>query len=219
MISHLENSFDRAEKGLSKLDDYILNMEGMSGVKTRHFYNNVVDFPNKIEKLPNFDVRCLEIGTWKGSSTCSLLCGNRVDITSIDNSSQFGNVKEEFAENTRKYLELGQNQLRHYIEDCWKLQPYEELGKFNVYLYDGGHTQEDHYKSLTHFYPCLDDKFIFIVDDWNWQQVRDGTFKAISELNLMILWEKQIFTSTDNSTVMDKDGYWNGIWVAYLMKS
>jgi len=209
MIEHLQSSFDRAEKGLSKLDDYILNMEGMSGIKTRNFYNNVVDFP---------DARLLEIGSWKGSSTCSFICGNKIDITSIDNFSQFGNVREEFTENILKYLVLGKSQNRHFIEDCWKLDA-TGLGKFNVYMYDGGHTQEDHYKSLKHFYHCLDDKFIFIVDDWNWQQVREGTFQAIFELNLMILWEKQIFTSNDNSTVMDKDGYWNGLWVAYLMKS
>lgn len=32
-------------------------MDGMSGIKTRHFYNNLLNY---------YDARYLEIGTWKG---------------------------------------------------------------------------------------------------------------------------------------------------------
>ena len=53
-------------------------------------------------------------------------------------------------------------------------------------MYDGAHTYKDHYKSLVNFYEIFDDEFIFIVDDWNWIQVRDGTYDAIEKLKLNI---------------------------------
>src|SRR6476620_5399994 len=207
MIKHLKNSFDKAEKGLSKLDDYILTMEGMSGIKTRHFYNNVVDFP---------DSRYLEVGVYKGSSFCSAIFGNNIKATAIDNWSQFGDAKEEFHKNLEKCR--GNNYDITVIEhDCFDVVP--AYHKFNVYMYDGGHSQEDHYKSLTHFYPCLEDQFIFIVDDWNWSQVRFGVLKAIVDLKLDIIWQNSIFTSQNDETKEDKEGYWNGITCILLKKS
>ena len=38
----IETAFENAEKNISKITDYIINMDGMSGKKTRHFYNNLL---------------------------------------------------------------------------------------------------------------------------------------------------------------------------------
>lgn len=93
---------------------------------------------------------------------------------------------------------------------------FSTLSKFNIYMYDGEHSSESHYKALSHYYNCLDDIFIFIVDDWNWQDVRDGTLNSIQKLNLKILYEKEIRLSLDNSTTMEP--WWNGIYVTILQK-
>ena len=85
--SHVEIAFENAEKGISKITEEIIEMEGMSGIKTRHFYNNL---------LNRADARYLEIGTWKGSSVCSAMCGNQAKVVCIDNWSQFGGPKGEF---------------------------------------------------------------------------------------------------------------------------
>jgi len=85
-------------------------------------------------------------------------------------------------------------------------------------MYDGNHSLESHYKALIHFYNCLDDIFIFIVDDWNWSDVRDGTIQSIHKLNLTILFEKEIRLTMDNSTTHLFDGWSNGIYVAILQK-
>jgi hypothetical protein len=50
-------------------------------------------------------------------------------------------------------------------------------------MYDGNHTNYSRYKALLHYYNCLDDVFIFIVDDWYWKDVRDITFNSIKKLN------------------------------------
>lgn len=64
-------AFENAENKISKITEEIIKMEGMSGTKTRHFYNNL---------LNTEDARYLEIGSWKGSSVCSAMCGNKAKV-------------------------------------------------------------------------------------------------------------------------------------------
>jgi asparagine synthetase A len=89
-------------------------------------------------------------------------------------------------------------------------------------MYDGNHSEESHYKALNHYYKCLDDIFIFIVDDWNWEKVRNGTFNSIKNLNLQILYQKEIRLTNDNSITPEpflSQTWWNGIYVAILKKN
>jgi hypothetical protein len=202
----VETAFQNAENGISKITNDIIDMDGMSGTKTRHFYNNLLNFD---------DARYLEIGTWKGSSVCSAMCGNKAKVICIDNWSEFGGPKSEFLKNFEKFK--GENQASFIEKDCYQVD-ISTLPKFNIYMYDGNHTHESHYTALLHYYNCLDDVFIFIVDDWNWTDVRDGTMNSIKKLNLKVLYEKEIRLSTDNSTTHGKDTWWNGIYVAILQK-
>ena len=93
--AHVERAFENAEKGESKITQEIIDMEGMSGIKTRHFYNNL---------LNRDDARYLEIGTWKGSSICSAMCGNKAKAVCIDNWSQFGGPKTEFIQDRKSVV-------------------------------------------------------------------------------------------------------------------
>lgn len=205
----IETAFQNAENNISKITNDIINMEGMSGIKTRHFYNNL---------LNTEDARYLEIGTWKGSSVCSAMCGNKAKVTCIDNWSEFGGPKSEFLVNFEKFK--GENDAVFIESDCYKVD-VSLLSKFNIYLYDGNHTNESHYKALLHFYECLDDVFIFIVDDWNWKGVRDGTAESIKKLNLKVLYEKEVRLTRDDSHTpqpLASRTWWNGIYIAILQK-
>ena len=208
---HIEAAFERAEKGDSKITDRILNMEGMSGRKTRHFYNNLLD---------KSDARYLEIGTWKGSSTCSAMCGNNATVVCIDNWSEFGGPKDEFLSNFNAYK--GLNNARFIEQDCYKVD-ITQLPKFNMYMFDGNNTKDSHYKALVHYYNCLDDMFVFIVDDWNWKDVRDGTYDSFKQLQLTVLYEREIKTTDDDTHPTwgsEKQQQWhNGIYVAILQKT
>jgi hypothetical protein len=209
MESLIETAFQNAEKGISNITPHIINMDGMSGTKTRHFYNNL---------LHTEDARYLEIGTWKGSSVCSAMYNNNAKVVCIDNWSEFGGPKEEFLSNFEKCK--GNNDARFIESDCFKVD-VAQLPKFNIYMYDGNHTNESHYRALLHYYNCLDDIFIFIVDDWNWKDVRDGTYDSIKKLELKVVYEKEIRLTWDNShTPIEeaKSTWWNGIYVAILQK-
>ena len=207
--AHVDNAFENAENNISKITQDIINIDGMSGNKTRHFYNNLLTME---------DSRYLEIGTWKGSSVCSAMYNNKAKVICIDNWSEFGCPKEEFLINFNNYK--GDNEASFIEQDCFTID-VALLPKFNIYMYDGNHTNESHYKALSHFYNCLDDIFIYIVDDWNCPRVRGGTTRALEALKFNILYEKTIRLTNDDTHTpvhIGKISWWNGIYVAILQK-
>ena len=218
-INIVKEAYEKAEKGISKISEDIVKLDGMSGTKTRHFYNNVVSMD---------DARYLEIGTWKGSTVCAAMYGNKATVTCIDNWSNFGGPKQEFLDKFNKFK--GENNAKYIENDCFKVD-VSSIPKINIYLYDGSHARDEHYLALEHYYDCLDDTFIFIVDDWNWRGVREATVNSIRDLDLTVLYEKEITVgpapnhtisyepsySIDTATC-DWDGWWNGIYFAVLQK-
>lgn len=208
--AHIDMAFENAEKGISKITQGIIDMEGMTGIKTRHFYNNM---------LNREDARYLEIGTWKGSSVCSAMCGNRAKVVCIDNWSEFGGPKEDFLANFTEYK--GANDASFIESDCYKVNA-DTLPSFNMYLYDGEHSWDNHYNALNHYYRCMDDRFVFIVDDWNWAHVRDATFQSLHVLGVTIEYTREVRTTTNDSEPLkgspEERAWHNGIFVALLRK-
>ena len=216
MINHTETSFNNAILNKSKVTPDILALEGMTGIKTRHFYNNLLSVP---------DMTYLEIGTWKGSSVCSAMCNNKATVVCIDNWSLYGLAEEnkhDFNINFAKFK--GENNATFIESDCFKVD-LSKLPMFNIYLFDGEHTFETQYNSLTYYINNLENTFIFIVDDWNWDTVRNGTKHAISKLNLKVLYEREVRTTLDNSHPYQESlkvphvSWHNGIYIAVIQKA
>jgi len=209
LIKHVEHSLSNTNKYISKITDEILTcrslfaLRGMSGRKTRHFYNNLCSMD---------DARYLEIGTWKGSSLCSAMCNNNMTCVAIDNWSQFGGPKKEFLKNFNKFK--GNNNATFIEKNCWDID-VSTIGKFNIYMYDGDHTEISSYQAINHYLSCLDDEFIYLVDDWNQERVRNGTLKSIKDNNCKILYQKEIFTNAKNSKGRGFP-WWNGISIFVL---
>lgn len=205
-----KSSLEKAERNESKVNQEILALDGMTGKKTRHFYNNLLSHPN---------IRYLEVGTYKGSSTCAAMFGNEAEVICIDNWSEFGGPKKEFLNNFQKFK--GKNRAMFIEKNCFTIEPHEIPFSCNIYLYDGPHQCDDHYRALKQFLPSLENEFIYVVDDWNWAQVREGTKKSIQDLGLKVLYEKEIRLTQDNSVTKRPeltDTWWNGIYVAVLQK-
>lgn len=220
LIDHITHSIEKAELGVSNIKentadgDFILGYSGYTGTKTRHFYNNICNRP---------DTRYLEIGTWMGSSSISAIYKNKIHSVFIDNWSQFNGDVDVFTKVMKRFK--GENQCFLLESDCWKVNLGDiitEKGKFNVYLYDGAHTKEDHFKALDYYLPAMEDTFIYIVDDWNWQDVRDGTMRGIKKNNLEIKYEYTRILPESEIVGMPnhtgKKSWWNGIGVFVLAK-
>jgi hypothetical protein len=218
--NHLEKSIEKAEKNESKLIDEIFLIEGMTGIKTKHFYNNLLELDES---------RLLEIGCYKGSSSCSFLYKNKSNMVFMDNFHDFllnelhnkVDSKEpiqEFLQNIYKYK--GYNNIDFFNEDCFKIN-INKLGIFNIYLYDGDHSYESQYNALKYYINNMDDVFIFIVDDWNDEPVRRGTFDAIRDLNLKNVWNHEIRLTYDNKHTppdIAHQTWWNGVYICILQK-
>jgi len=172
----------------TNIPDWILGMHGMSGRKYRRFINNFFSI--------NYDNRYLEVGSYTGSTACSAIANNKIRILCIDNWSQFGDVRSIFFKNIEKLKNKAVD--FNFIEKDFKTIDESTLGFFNVYLFDGPHEENDHYLSLKKFISALDNYFLFIVDDWNNLNVRNGTLKSLKELKINIISEIQIFTSSKN---------------------
>ncbi|MDX2221191.1 MAG: class I SAM-dependent methyltransferase [Rhodospirillaceae bacterium] len=199
----LEPNIDSA-KGFYAID-------GMSGKKYRHFINAL------IRSLD--DARYLEVGSWAGSTLCSAIHHNAVRAVAIDNWSEFGGPKDVFQAHLKLFATPAAKVT--FIESDFRTVNYRDIGAFNVYLFDGPHEAKDQYDGLALALPALDNQFVFIVDDWNWERVRAGTTSAIKKCGLQVLYAAEIKTTADNTHPLfaGKHSDWhNGYFISVLAK-
>lgn len=213
LVEQLKTSYDNAEKLQSKISQDIIDIEGMSGLKTRHFYNNLLSYPGS---------RYLEVGPWKGSSVCSAMYQNEAMVRCVDNWSYCGcddGPKNEFLNNFTKFK--GSNNAQFKEGDCFSMNLATFPQNFNKYLYDGDHSYDSHYKALEYYYPILNDNFVYICNNWNISIVRNATQQAIYDLNLHVLYNNEQFVIDENqhtSISQAKKTWWNGIYYSVLQK-
>lgn len=206
LISHTEQSLINSDANVSKLNQDILNLDGYSGNKTRHFYNNICSLEN---------ANYLEIGTWKGSSFISAIYRNNINSVVIDNWSEFNGPKEEFLSNVSR---LAPESKYNFIEkdsfEIVKSDLPETMNEIDIYLYDGCHTYECQKKAITHFYDFFSKYFILMVDDWRdnsgWQEVLRGTLDGISEKEIIV---HKHYTRASFQEKNGREEYWNGIGI------
>lgn len=201
----VEASIAVAEQSSGGLPESVLQLSGMSSAKVRRLLNQLCSQPG---------TRYLEVGVWAGSTLISALFGNASTVVAadaIDNFSQFDGPRTVFEANTRQFLGEGCFTFhdKGYREVSPTLQP-----PVNVYFYDGDHSAENQRDGLLHFWPCLAEEFIFIVDDWNWPQVQQGTFEGIAKSGGRIVKSWELPAAFNG----DLDQYWNGVFVAVMQK-
>ncbi|QCK86845.1 class I SAM-dependent methyltransferase [Phreatobacter aquaticus] len=206
----LDRAFRDALALKTKVPDWILGMQGMSGRKYRRLVNTLVGL------VP--DARYLEVGSWAGSTACSAISGNRVTATCIDNWSEFGGPKDQFMAHTD--MARSDDVTFRFIEDDFRNVNYSDIGKYNIYLFDGPHAYQDQFDGVTIAQPAVDAEYIQIVDDWNWPEVRQGTIDAITQLGRAITYGIEIRTTQDNSHpqqhIGENSDWHNGYFLAVL---
>jgi Methyltransferase domain len=200
----LKASFERVQsEAHSLLPDEVRQIQGMSGQKYRSLINQLVG------SMP--DARYLEIGSWKGSTAAAALHSNKVRALCIDNWSEFDGPRESFFANIKNVL--NPNIQLDVIERDFRAVDYNEIGSFNIYLFDGPHEEKDQYDGIMIAQPALANEFILIVDDWNWRQVRLGTFQALLDARC------RVEASIDIRSPGNGDSDWhNGYFIGGVSK-
>lgn len=197
-----------------KLPADLLSIPGMSGRRYRAFINALV------ARAPN--PRYLEVGAWAGSTLCAAVHNNKCTATVIDNWSEFGGPVSQCFINASIYMTKSRISI---LNMDFRVAPFAGIGSYNIYLFDGPHSQQDHFDGLALALPALDDEFVFIVDDWNWEAVRAGTREAMDALGLKMLAAIEIETTVDGQSpnvagfASDHASDWhNGYFMAVLRK-
>ena len=206
----LKSSFEGVQsEGHSPLPHEIRQIEGMSGQKYRSLINRLVGSMS--------DARYLEIGSWAGSTAAAALHGNRVRALCIDNWSEFGGPRELFFANIKKVLTP--NIQFEVIERDFRAVDYKDIGTFNIYLFDGPHAEKDQYDGIMIVQPALANPFILIVDDWNWREVRLGTFRALLDARCRVEASIEIRTN-ENPKLAGRASHWhNGYFIGVVNKT
>ena len=199
-----------------KLEDRLI---GFSGWCFRHLMNNICNY-----KGANY----LEIGVYRGSTLISSVYGNENvlnEVHAIDNYSEFTSIEHPKACYERaleKYLPHTKNKINFHEIDCFEMD-LKKLPKINIYFYDGEHSVESQYRAFKYFEPVFADTFIAIVDDWEQKKVREGTRKALAQLNYDVIASRSVIPGKrkDNANRVNNPtlDWWNGTFVAVLKKS
>jgi hypothetical protein len=191
------------------LPDWILSMEGMSGRRYRQFINLLAS-----KMAPT---RYLEIGAWQGSTLCATLWNNRISATVCDDWSQFGGPRDQFLRNLQAVRGTSDVTV---IEQDFRTINYHGIGRFNLYMFDGPHEEQDQYDGIVLAMPAMDEEFIMVVDDWNHPYVKSGTLRAIDDLGLVVD-SIRIETSSDGShpsPAFQHSDWHNGYFIASVRK-
>lgn len=217
LIDTVKIALTKSKNNESKISEKTKNLPGLTSEKVKHFINNLCELP---------DCKYLEAGVFQGSIFAAAVEKNDLVATAIDNfsessiipmdsnvniNSEKGNNKEIFLKNIK---DLVLNKQVNIIDSNVFETDLNKISlKSNVIFMDIEHTYESHYNFLNKFYEKIDNTFVYVVDDWNWLQVRDATFKSIEDLKLKTLFKEEIFTKGE-----DKNDYWNGLGIFVLNK-
>jgi len=219
MIKHIENSLKWAQLEVSKLNQDVADIRGLTSMKVRCFLNNICSEERTVY---------LEIGSYQGATFLAALYANNINAIAIDNwgvekmlpaiTPMWGNIKEPVVRTKSKDIFLqnlknfkGTNNVQVLDENYLNFDKKSLLYRPNVVFYDGEHTFKDQYQVLTEFKDYLADEFVLIVDDWNWE--KRGVLKGIKDLNLNVKYKKEIFTKGE-----DSDDFWNGLGIFLLSR-
>lgn len=209
LVNHVKKAISNAENNISQLNKEVLDIQGLSGHKVKHFLNNLCTLKGG---------RYLEIGVWQGGTFVSALYNNQNNLSeaiAIDNWIM-RTPYNSFEKNTNNFLQP--NSFKFYESDCFKINLTEVFkNKINIYFYDGEHNFDDHVSAFTYFDSILDDNFIAIVDDYNWDAVQKGTQKAFKDLNYNVIYE--LYIPATYTTWFEELGWWNGIYIAVVSKN
>lgn len=211
---HIAKSIEHALLGSSYLDPEVLKINGFATPTMRHLFSNLCHVE-----------RCsyLEVGTFCGATFVSAFNNNPVSAVGIDNFTQpfeETGVREQLRENLNRWKGTAED-VNFLDGDCFDLRPLDlqkvrEHRPFDVYYYDGEHSFENQARALPAFFDVMADRFIHIVDDFQWDDVKRGTETGIQALLPRLKIEQE--WHLNGQQMHDDPIWWNGVAIYLFSK-
>lgn len=200
----VEQAIHNAIMNKSKLTPQIAQLFGMSGVKTRNLLNNLCALP---------DTNYLEIGLSRGSTFIPAIYGNEEHMANAVGIDNWQLPHREIFLGKLKQYTLGYSVLLE--GNCFSDDVIAQVpGDMTVYFYDGDHTKFSQEQAITRYYDKMADRFVLLVDDWAWEDVREGTYDGIDRVKLKVEHKWEMAPVTEN----DGLNWWNGLGIFILRK-
>lgn len=208
LITHVEIALEKAQRGESRLDDETLAIGGFSTPWIRRVFNNLCSEPVRT---------FLEVGTFLGGTACASVCGNhQLKAFTIEDFSQpFGEdgVRNKLLKSIETVRSKG-GELNFIEGDCWTIDR-SNIPPVDFFSFDGEHGVESQSRALPHFFPKMNNSFIFEVDDWNWESVTKGTWIGFDKLvGKMVIDRQWVFSSGKQ----EDPQFWNGVFLCVCSK-
>ena len=217
--SSVQKVLNAIDAGMQKRSNYTSQLiPGLSSDTIRHFLNNLCSHEDTVY---------LELGTYVGSTFFAASQGNKTKCFGVDDFSEpnckpmmdhvkwteIGNPYDTFVDKWNKHENGNSVFLKSAVSELTE-EDFEGY-RPNVVFYDANHDMIEQMNNLNHILPFLDDKFILIVDDANFDGVVEGTVQFVKENELTCYFERKILSSV----VENPTSWWNGIHVLVLEKT
>ncbi len=196
----LEQTFTRS------FFDPCFNVPGMTAVKNQ--------FLLKLAFACIAQDECyLEVGTWLGKTLISAAANNVVrKAYACDDFSEYTPNPELSLANLRHHLQLYglKEKVTFYNDDFRNIMDRDHVPEpVGLYLYDGGHSEQDHEDGIVLAEPLLADEALVVIDDWNFEEAPKGAEKAVAASQQE--WERlYVLPARTNG---DHGLWWNGVAV------
>lgn len=209
MVEQVRVAIEQANQYRSKLPMEAFNFDdSYSGRKGRHLLNNLATLFK-----PYFEVGCYLGSTLIAASydNPGLIVGIDTFVDATKPGVYMVDTRRRLLDRLSKYSDRARPSL--IDASCWDLKP---LGAFQCCFYDGDHTEQAQADALIKMYDWFTPQFTLVVDDYNRQNVRDGTRRGITERELRVDYE--IWLGGGIEPPDDRLGWWNGMGVFVLSK-
>lgn len=148
----------------------------------------------------------VNVGVWHGFTFLSAIISDpQKRCIGVDNFSEFGSPREAFFKRFDRYRRAHHS---FYEMDCLEYFSKVHKGLIGFYVYDGNHDYKNQLKGLQAAEPFFSENCIILIDDANYDGVRQVTADFISSSS----YEYRIIL--DRTTCCNyHPTFWNGIIV------
>jgi len=209
-MRHARWAFHKAKQEKSSIStdpehpsNSILRLHGMSGYMYRHLLNNL---------CARQGITYSEVGTWNGSTYLSAVYNNPgISAWTCDNWSQFGGPRGEFLNNYAGthglpgQIDVFSNSVHTFNESDFRELDFAQQGPIDIYFFDGPHTREDQRDGILCAWEALAATSILLVDDWNLENAREGTFTALDQMKANIHMQIEVHAPPEGWIARDQD--------------
>lgn len=209
-IELIESAIEKADRFDSKIKSLpAYEVPALASLKIRCLLNN----------LGEIATNYMECGVHRGGTFCSTIaCNSNIKkafaIDSWASDHMDGQIHElQFLSAANSNISKD-TELIVIKEDCFSVDLSKINESIDMFLYDAGHSRYDQKNALVYYYPVLANEFIYLCDDWQFEQVKEGTMDGIKEMGFHILFEKELLTDKE----YNNESWWRGYYVALLKK-